>query len=52
MQPFSLHGRTYVRLSARRYVPCTVAVDGHLTVHDRPVRCIDSINVPVRVGGL
>jgi hypothetical protein len=47
MQPFKMHGRTYVRLSARRYVPAEVSVCGHLTVHSSPVRCIDSINIPV-----
>lgn len=46
-QPFKLNGQTYVRLSARRYVPATVDASGRLTIHDRPVRCIDSINTPV-----
>jgi hypothetical protein len=56
-QPFAfaagpLTGQTFVRLSARRFVPATVHINGSVTIHDRPVRCVDSINVPVCTGGL
>lgn len=51
-QPFGLYGRIYCRISARRYVPCDVSFIGSVRVHAGPIRCIDSINTPVRIGCL
>jgi hypothetical protein len=56
-QPFAfcdgpLAGQAFVRVSARRFVPATVHINGSVTIHSKPARCISSINTPVRVGGL
>lgn len=50
-QAFGLYGRTYVRISARKYHPVRISFNGAYTYHGEP-RTIDSINVPVRVGAL
>lgn len=52
LQPFEMNGKVYVRLSARRYVPASVSIDGHVHVYDRPVRNIDRINTPVKTSCL
>lgn len=50
LEPFRMYGRTYVRLSARRYTPCDVSFMGKISIHAGPVKLIDSINLPVVAG--
>ena len=49
-QPFRMGDRVYARISARRYAPATVAWDGKVNIHDRPVRQVADINGPVITG--
>jgi hypothetical protein len=46
-QPFMLNGETFVRLSARRYIPASVDLTGKVHIKAAYVRRIDSINTPV-----
>ena len=46
-QPFTLNGETFVRLSARRYMPASVDMAGRVHIKAEHVRLIDSINISV-----